>query len=78
MAIYSHIKLLQCKNITFLFGLTVFQEHQLMFYECSAASGHNVLESMVNLIRWGMCLDFASCPEFNGLPTAFLTPNAGV
>ncbi|NXI38845.1 RAB44 protein, partial [Galbula dea] len=27
------------------------KEHQLMFYECSAASGHNVSESMVTLAR---------------------------
>ncbi|NXX58730.1 RAB44 protein, partial [Scopus umbretta] len=27
------------------------KEHQLTFYECSAASGHNVSESMVSLIR---------------------------
>ncbi|XP_049688532.1 ras-related protein Rab-44 isoform X2 [Accipiter gentilis] len=32
-------------------GERLAKEHQLMFYECSAASGHNVLESMVNLIR---------------------------
>lgn len=50
-AVYSHNKLFQCKNMMFLFGLRVFQEHQLMFYECSAASGHNVSESMVSFIR---------------------------
>ncbi|NWX39475.1 RAB44 protein, partial [Steatornis caripensis] len=27
------------------------KEHQLMFFECSAASGHNVSESIVSLIR---------------------------
>ncbi|XP_035203245.1 ras-related protein Rab-44 isoform X2 [Oxyura jamaicensis] len=27
------------------------EEYQLIFYECSAASGHNVAESMVSLIR---------------------------
>ncbi|XP_052671686.1 ras-related protein Rab-44 isoform X3 [Harpia harpyja] len=32
-------------------GERLAKEHQLMFYECSAASGHNVLESMVSLIR---------------------------
>ncbi|NWX91450.1 RAB44 protein, partial [Nothoprocta pentlandii] len=32
-------------------GERLAQEHQLTFYECSAASGHNVLESMVSLIR---------------------------
>ncbi|KFP70621.1 Ras-related protein Rab-44, partial [Acanthisitta chloris] len=32
-------------------GECLAKEHQLMFYECSAASGHNVLESMVSLIR---------------------------
>lgn len=52
---------------------SVFQEYQLIFYECSAASGHNVAESMVSLIRWGLCLYFVSCPEFHGLPPAFFT-----
>ncbi|XP_030329261.1 ras-related protein Rab-44 isoform X2 [Strigops habroptila] len=33
------------------YWLSCIQEHQLMFYECSAASGHNVSESMVSLIR---------------------------
>ncbi|NWS31698.1 RAB44 protein, partial [Polioptila caerulea] len=32
-------------------GECLAKEHQLMFYECSAASGHNVLESMVSFIR---------------------------
>ncbi|XP_009890044.1 PREDICTED: ras-related protein Rab-44 [Charadrius vociferus] len=32
-------------------GERLAKEHQLMFYECSAASGHNVSESMVGLIR---------------------------
>uniref|UniRef100_A0A8C4V6A0 EF-hand domain-containing protein n=1 Tax=Falco tinnunculus TaxID=100819 RepID=A0A8C4V6A0_FALTI len=32
-------------------GERLAKEHQLMFYECSAASGHNVSESMVSLVR---------------------------
>ncbi|XP_072700819.1 ras-related protein Rab-44 [Ciconia boyciana] len=32
-------------------GERLAKEHQLMFYECSAASGHNVSESVVSLIR---------------------------
>ncbi|XP_016159723.1 PREDICTED: ras-related protein Rab-44 [Ficedula albicollis] len=32
-------------------GECLAREHQLMFYECSAASGHNVFESMVSFIR---------------------------
>ncbi|XP_074972035.1 ras-related protein Rab-44 [Phalacrocorax aristotelis] len=32
-------------------GERLAEEHQLMFYECSAASGQNVAESMVSLIR---------------------------
>ncbi|NXM78757.1 RAB44 protein, partial [Serilophus lunatus] len=32
-------------------GEVLAKEHQLMFYECSAASGHNVLESMVSFCR---------------------------
>ncbi|XP_065710565.1 ras-related protein Rab-44 [Patagioenas fasciata] len=32
-------------------GERLAKEHQLMFYECSAASGHNVSESMVSFIR---------------------------
>uniref|UniRef100_A0A663LMP8 RAB44, member RAS oncogene family n=1 Tax=Athene cunicularia TaxID=194338 RepID=A0A663LMP8_ATHCN len=32
-------------------GERLAKEYQLMFYECSAASGHNVSESMVSLIR---------------------------
>ncbi|XP_063274303.1 ras-related protein Rab-44 isoform X1 [Prinia subflava] len=32
-------------------GECLAKEHQLMFYECSAASGHNVLESMVSFVR---------------------------
>ncbi|NXI95335.1 RAB44 protein, partial [Psophia crepitans] len=32
-------------------GERLAKEHQLTFYECSAASGHNVSESMVSLIR---------------------------
>ncbi|KFP77810.1 Ras-related protein Rab-44, partial [Apaloderma vittatum] len=32
-------------------GERLAKEHQLIFYECSAASGHNVSESMVSLIR---------------------------
>ncbi|KFO85134.1 Ras-related protein Rab-44, partial [Buceros rhinoceros silvestris] len=32
-------------------GERLAKEHQLMFFECSAASGHNVSESMVSLIR---------------------------
>ncbi|NXT27612.1 RAB44 protein, partial [Syrrhaptes paradoxus] len=32
-------------------GERLAREHQLMFYECSAASGHNVCESMVSFIR---------------------------
>ncbi|NXT78974.1 RAB44 protein, partial [Zapornia atra] len=32
-------------------GERLAEEHQLMFYECSAASGHNVSESMVSFIR---------------------------
>ncbi|XP_068015510.1 ras-related protein Rab-44 [Melanerpes formicivorus] len=32
-------------------GERLAQEHQLMFYECSAASGHNVSESMASLVR---------------------------
>ncbi|XP_035749693.1 ras-related protein Rab-44-like, partial [Egretta garzetta] len=32
-------------------GERLAKEHKLMFYECSAASGHNVSESMVSLIR---------------------------
>ncbi|NXU33876.1 RAB44 protein, partial [Drymodes brunneopygia] len=32
-------------------GECLANEHQLMFYECSAASGHNVLESMVSFTR---------------------------
>lgn len=78
MAVYSHIKLFQCKNITFLFGVCVFQEHQLMFYECSAASGHNVFESMVSFVRWGMCLDFPAVLSLMGSLPAFLTPNTGM
>ncbi|PKU35716.1 ras-related protein rab-44 [Limosa lapponica baueri] len=33
------------------YWLSCIQEHQLTFYECSAASGHNVAESMVSLVR---------------------------
>uniref|UniRef100_A0A8U7NTG0 RAB44, member RAS onco family n=1 Tax=Corvus moneduloides TaxID=1196302 RepID=A0A8U7NTG0_CORMO len=32
-------------------GECLAKEHQLMFYECSAASGHNVFESMVSFVR---------------------------
>ncbi|XP_075632045.1 ras-related protein Rab-44 isoform X5 [Balearica regulorum gibbericeps] len=32
-------------------GERLAKAHQLMFYECSAASGHNVSEAMVSLIR---------------------------
>ncbi|NXD77701.1 RAB44 protein, partial [Halcyon senegalensis] len=32
-------------------GERLAKEHQLMFYECSAASGHNVSESMASLVR---------------------------
>ncbi|XP_009945228.1 PREDICTED: ras-related protein Rab-13-like [Leptosomus discolor] len=32
-------------------GERLAKEHQLVFHECSAASGHNVSESMVSLIR---------------------------
>ncbi|NXP42317.1 RAB44 protein, partial [Leiothrix lutea] len=32
-------------------GESLAKEHQLMFYECSAASGHNVFESMVSFVR---------------------------
>ncbi|NWQ83262.1 RAB44 protein, partial [Columbina picui] len=32
-------------------GERLAREHQLMFYECSAASGHNVSESMLSFIR---------------------------
>ncbi|XP_040508827.1 ras-related protein Rab-44 isoform X6 [Gallus gallus] len=32
-------------------GERLAQEHQLLFYECSAASGHNVIESIVSLVR---------------------------
>uniref|UniRef100_A0A8C3L335 EF-hand domain-containing protein n=1 Tax=Chrysolophus pictus TaxID=9089 RepID=A0A8C3L335_CHRPC len=32
-------------------GERLAQEHQLLFYECSAASGHNVTESIVSLVR---------------------------
>ncbi|NXO28378.1 RAB44 protein, partial [Cisticola juncidis] len=32
-------------------GECLAKEHQLMFYECSAASGHNILESMVSFVR---------------------------
>ncbi|NXN68873.1 RAB44 protein, partial [Himantopus himantopus] len=32
-------------------GERLAKEHQIMFYECSAASGHNVSTSMVSLIR---------------------------
>ncbi|NWX12341.1 RAB44 protein, partial [Aegotheles bennettii] len=32
-------------------GERLAKEHQLVFFECSAASGHNVSESMVSLIR---------------------------
>ncbi|NXX82018.1 RAB44 protein, partial [Urocolius indicus] len=32
-------------------GERLAKDHQLLFYECSAASGHNVCESMVSLIR---------------------------
>ncbi|XP_053943881.1 ras-related protein Rab-44 isoform X6 [Cuculus canorus] len=32
-------------------GERLAKEHQLLFYECSAASGHNVSESIVSLIR---------------------------
>ncbi|KAM3658904.1 ras-related protein Rab-44 [Ammospiza maritima maritima] len=32
-------------------GESLAKEHQLMFYECSAASGHNVFESMVSFTR---------------------------
>ncbi|XP_075030100.1 ras-related protein Rab-44 [Calonectris borealis] len=32
-------------------GERLAKKHQLMFYECSAASGHNVSEAMVSLIR---------------------------
>ncbi|NXK17096.1 RAB44 protein, partial [Arenaria interpres] len=32
-------------------GERLAKEYQLMFYECSAASGHNVTESMVSLVR---------------------------
>ncbi|OXB84498.1 UNVERIFIED_CONTAM: hypothetical protein H355_010925, partial [Colinus virginianus] len=31
-------------------GQRLAQEHQLLFYECSAASGHNVTESIVSLV----------------------------
>ncbi|POI20510.1 hypothetical protein CIB84_015743, partial [Bambusicola thoracicus] len=31
-------------------GERLAQEHQLLFYECSAASGHNVTESIVSLV----------------------------
>lgn len=48
---YCCIEPLQCKGSTILCGLCVFQEHQLLFYECSAASGHNVIESIVSLVR---------------------------
>ncbi|NXF85576.1 RAB44 protein, partial [Eubucco bourcierii] len=32
-------------------GERLAKEHQLTFYECSAASGHNVSESMASLVR---------------------------
>ncbi|NWX35804.1 RAB44 protein, partial [Notiomystis cincta] len=32
-------------------GECLAKEHQLMFFECSAASGHNVFEAMVSFIR---------------------------
>ncbi|NXA99040.1 RAB44 protein, partial [Cnemophilus loriae] len=32
-------------------GECLAKEYQLMFYECSAASGHNILESMVSFVR---------------------------
>ncbi|XP_074384353.1 ras-related protein Rab-44 [Zonotrichia albicollis] len=32
-------------------GESLAKEHQLMFYECSAASGHNVFESIVSFTR---------------------------
>ncbi|XP_021232556.1 ras-related protein Rab-44 isoform X1 [Numida meleagris] len=32
-------------------GERLAQEHQLLFYECSAASGHNVTESIISLVR---------------------------
>ncbi|NXG52446.1 RAB44 protein, partial [Psilopogon haemacephalus] len=32
-------------------GERLAQEHQLTFYECSAASGHNVSQAMVSLVR---------------------------
>ncbi|KFZ60527.1 Ras-related protein Rab-44, partial [Podiceps cristatus] len=32
-------------------GECLAKKHQLMFYECSAASGHNISEPMVSLIR---------------------------
>ncbi|NXS53949.1 RAB44 protein, partial [Brachypteracias leptosomus] len=32
-------------------GERLAKEHQLLFYECSAASGHNISESMANLVR---------------------------
>ncbi|XP_039555351.1 ras-related protein Rab-44 isoform X3 [Passer montanus] len=32
-------------------GECLAKEHQLMFYECSAASGHNIFESMVSFTR---------------------------
>ncbi|NXN08921.1 RAB44 protein, partial [Indicator maculatus] len=32
-------------------GERLAKEHQLMFYECSAATGHNVSESMASLVR---------------------------
>ncbi|XP_048782214.1 ras-related protein Rab-44 isoform X1 [Lagopus muta] len=39
------------RQVPKLEGERLAQEHQLLFYECSAASGHNVTESIVSLVR---------------------------
>ncbi|XP_042689668.1 ras-related protein Rab-44 isoform X3 [Centrocercus urophasianus] len=39
------------RQVPTLEGERLAQEHQLLFYECSAASGHNVTESIVSLVR---------------------------
>ncbi|XP_060087508.1 ras-related protein Rab-44 [Heteronotia binoei] len=40
-----------CRRISAEDGSQLAQEYGLSFYECSAASGHNVLESMVKFVR---------------------------
>ncbi len=40
--------------------LPPFQDCQMTFYECSACTGHNVVESMVHLARWAKIMAFLS------------------